>query len=279
MSIKIIAFDLDGTLLNGYKGLSKRTVKALTDAAAVGIYLVPATGRTYAEIPKELREKAFIRYVIVTNGAAIYDAETRQILHKEEMDRVSSERMLTYMKKLPAALSCAQNGKSWFDINGRTESEGCIPVQAKFFSKAEIDEIHFQMENMRENIFQYGETIEKLQMFFSNSRIRDMYLKEMLELFPEYAVSYSMSNNIEINALKANKGSALQWLFRYLGIAREESAAFGDGINDISMLREAGLGVAMANAEPAVLSAADTVTDSCDEDGVAVMIEKILSEI
>ena len=85
-----------------------------------------------------------------------------------------------------------------------------------------------------------------------------------------------MINNIEVNAPEANKGSALMVLCEQLGIDRMESMAFGDGTNDITMIREAGIGVAMANAASEVLAVADRVTASNDEDGVALVIEELL---
>ena len=86
----------------------------------------------------------------------------------------------------------------------------------------------------------------------------------------------SIPTNIEINSMGANKGAALRGLCAYLGIDPADTAAFGDGSNDIPMLREAGVGVAMANAEPEVKAAADVVTDSNNDAGVAKMIRKLI---
>ena len=81
-----------------------------------------------------------------------------------------------------------------------------------------------------------------------------------------------MYNNLEINAEEATKGNALLWLADYLGIPREETMAFGDGENDISMLKAAGIGVAMGNASDQIKEAADEVTLTNDQDGVAAAI-------
>ena len=96
------------------------------------------------------------------------------------------------------------------------------------------------------------------------------------ELFPELAVTSSVRNNIELNLASANKGAALEALCRHLGVAMEETVAFGDGTNDLTMLRAAGLGVAMANAAPEVKAAADRVTDDNEHAGVAKVINEFL---
>lgn len=273
MSIKLIAFDMDGTLMREDKTISERTHKALAAAAEKGIYLVPTTGRTYEGLPDEIRNLPFIRYVIGTNGAVVYDAWERKMLHKAEMDRNMTSKMLEYMTGLPAIITCYQNGKGWLDENrrGNYQDYAPCPEQIPFMQR-----VFSFTDNMKERIFDHGETTQKLQVFFLDSETRDIYLKEMREKFPEYAISYALVNNIEVNAPDANKGSALEFLCDYLGIAREESMAFGDGINDITMIQKAGTGVAMGNAEAEVLEVADCVTAVNDEDGVAIVIENLL---
>ena len=106
---------------------------------------------------------------------------------------------------------------------------------------------------------------------------RARQLRLLPELFPELAVTSSVRNNIELNLASANKGAALEALCRHLGVAMEETVAFGDGTNDLTMLRAAGLGVAMGNAAPELKAAADMVTDDNEQAGVARVINEILS--
>ena len=85
-----------------------------------------------------------------------------------------------------------------------------------------------------------------------------------------------MTRNVEINHKDANKGAALLALASHLGLDRSQVMAFGDGLNDVSMIRAAGIGVAMQNAVAEVKAAADLITGSCEDSGVAQTIEKIL---
>ena len=102
MDIKLIAFDLDGTLLRPDKTISPRTQAALEAANAKGVLLVPATGRLFIALPPELQDAALVRYMILINGASIYDSKTKQILTRTEMDLPQAERMHAYMQTLPA---------------------------------------------------------------------------------------------------------------------------------------------------------------------------------
>ena len=116
---------------------------------------------------------------------------------------------------------------------------------------------------------------DKINMFFIEEDARVRMRKTLAEI-PGILVTSSLSNNLEINATGANKGDALLQLAEYLGIKQEETMAFGDGENDITMLRTAGIGVAMGNAEPSVKAAADYVTVTNNEAGVAAAIRKFV---
>ena len=115
--------------------------------------------------------------------------------------------------------------------------------------------------------------MDKVQALFANMDERAAAWKELSEL-KELELVGSLSYNIEINAAGVNKGTALVALGKMLGIPRESIMACGDGDNDVHLLREVGFGVAMANAQPQVKEAADYITASNDEDGVACAIEK-----
>ena len=217
----------------------------------------------------------FIRYTIEMNGAFVYDTWEKKGLYRAEVGKETSTRMFSYMKTLPVAISCYQNRQAWMEKEAWENLEEYAPCQEQYPT---MKRVHAPLENVTEAIFQQGDTLQKLQVFVKRAEAeqRDGQLKKMQEKFPELAVSCSLINNIEVNAPEANKGSALMVLCEQLGIDRMESMAFGDGTNDITMIREAGIGVAMANAASEVLAVADRVTASNDEDGVALVIEELL---
>ena len=116
--------------------------------------------------------------------------------------------------------------------------------------------------------------VQKIQLFTPDSELRIELMMSLPERFDNLCVSSSISTNVEINQIHANKGEALLALAEHLGISRESTMAFGDGLNDLSMLREAGIGVAMSNACNEAKQLSDWVSLSCDEDGVACGILK-----
>ena len=132
------------------------------------------------------------------------------------------------------------------------------------------------VESLRAYIEETGGGVQKLQMYFTDMEERSRQLRLLPGLFPELVVTSSVKNNIELNSAAANKGGALAALCRHLGVAPEETVAFGDGTNDLSMLRAAGLGVAMGNAAPEVKAVADLVTEDNEHAGVARVINEIL---
>ena len=130
------------------------------------------------------------------------------------------------------------------------------------------------MPDLRAFLREQGRPLQKLQMFFKDMDRRAVELERLPKLFPDLAVTSSIVNNIEINAKNANKGQALRFLCRYLGLDVSQSMSFGDGTNDLSMIEAAGVGVAMQNSDPLLFPAADYITDTNDNDGVAKAILK-----
>lgn len=271
MSIKLIAFDLDGTILTSDKKISERSIEALKQASEKGIHIVPATGRSYYEIPQIIREQFFVRYVIALNGAEIYDSQMKKVLHRAEMSAEQALKIISYMEKLPVIYECFLEGKRWINRSFYDEID-------EFFKIQELRELikstRTPIENLKELINGNDRTIQKMQIFFKDLQLHREILREMPILFPDMAISSSLENNIEINGKEANKGNAISKLCAYLDINIADTIAFGDGLNDLSMIKMAGMGAAMANSVSEILEVSDIVTESNDNDGVALVIEQ-----
>ena len=137
-------------------------------------------------------------------------------------------------------------------------------------------ELRTPVDNLAETLRQKGRPVQKMQMHFQDLAERDRQLKLVAELFPETAVSSSLPWNIEINSAGATKGQALKALCQALGIDLRDTLAFGDGTNDLDMIRTAGIGVAMGNGAEEVKAAADWIAPYNDDAGVAAGIYRFM---
>ena len=274
MKTKLIALDLDGTLLLPDKTLSARARAALDAAAAKGVLIVPATGRMFRALPDFVRTLPYLRYAITINGAQVYDAAEDRVLHRADLALDTALEIYDVMKGLDVAYDCYRDGKAYMERRFLDHLEDYIPNDPPVLTM--VRSLRLPVDDLDAMLRADDRPIQKLQCFFADISRRAPLIAMFAERFPTTAVSSSLGGNVEINDGAARKGCALQALCTALGIDIAETVAFGDGINDIDMLRAAGTGVAMANADAAVKAAADTETAANTEDGVAQYIEKYI---
>ena len=271
--IRLIAFDLDGTLLNAAKELTPRNLAALQGAAEKGIYLVPTTGRLFKGMPDFVRSFPFLRYAITINGAAVFDTATGQNLYKAEIPLENAIEIMSYLGQFPIIYDCYKDNTGWMTRSMWDQAEVFAPNAYYVHS---IRTNRKPVPELKEFLKEQGGSVQKIQLFSTDPALRLKLLQDLPHRFEHLAVSSSVSRNVEINHEDANKGAALLGLAAHLGLDRSQVMAFGDGLNDISMIRDAGIGVAMQNAVDEVKAAASLVTGSCEESGVAQVIEQIL---
>ena len=271
-NIKLIALDLDGTLLNMEKKVPQGNYQALKECEKAGIQIVPTTGRGVGGIPPMIRELPGANYAITTNGAVVADLKNNKAIKTCGLSNEMIQRILNIAKKYHSATDPF--------IDGRAITEpASIDHMDEFGLSPEMQKLIRDTREVVPNVMEYvkttGAEAEKVNIFMADLEEREVLRKELMAI-PELSISSSMYNNLEVNAKGADKGSALLWLADYLGIDREETMSFGDGENDIPMIQAAGIGVAMENALDTVKAAADMITLKNDEDGVAAAIRKII---
>ena len=267
----IIALDLDGTLLNSKKELSEGNLAALKKAADAGWEIVPTTGRFYGGMPDFIRGLPFVHYAITINGAYVEDLLEGNEIYTAEMPYKQAIDIMKYLDKLPVIYDCYVDNDAFMTEALKAKVDEIVenPRIRKMFY-----DLRKPVPELKEFLENRGQDVQKIQFFTKDADLRLHLLEELPKVFENIAVSSSSPQNIEINQAKATKGLALIALAEYLGLDRSKTIAMGDGLNDISMLEEAGIGIAMANGCDEALDAADWVTSHCDEDGVAKAIEK-----
>ena len=269
---KLVALDLDGTLLDSGKRLSAENAAALRKAAACGAQIVPTTGRFFDGMPQAIRELPYLRYAITINGAQVLDIGSGEVLYRAELPLAQALAILEYLDTLPVIYDCYCGSWGWMT---RAMQDAAPELISDVHSLRMVQQLRTPVDELKAYLRARGDDVQKIQLFLQDVSQRPAVMAELERRFPGTVASTSLPNNIEINTAAANKGDAVRALAAHLGIPIEKTISFGDGSNDLSMIRACGLGVAMANACPAVLAAADRVTTSCDESGVAAVLNEL----
>lgn len=310
--IRLIAFDLDGTLLTEKKVLTPRTRDILEHASSLGIELLTTTGRALSGIPDAVKVLSGAHYALTSNGAGVYirkdpkeefyektplptgwsddlsDAvkeglpsfeldtkESYELLQENLMDR---ERTLALIEEL-------------IDLEVMPDPfiDGCCYMVAE---KAYLVDKMAVTDSMKDYIRSSRTLIDDMKAFLADKHVQKITInfasdenghridldkvKDILKKYPDFVAVTGGIRNIEVSDRLATKGDAMMSLAKRLGITADQIVAFGDSENDITMLRAAGLGVAMANSLDITKEAADDTTLSNDDEGVAAYLEKLL---
>ena len=279
--IRIIALDLDGTLLDSKKNLSAVNRDALATAAAKGVLIVPTTGRFFGMMPPAIRDLPFVRYAITINGAQVYDRQTDTPLIREEIPLKTALAVMETLDRYDVIYDCYRQNWGW--MTASLQEKAPAYATNEHYLKM-IREFRKPVPELKAHLRETAAAgdVQKVMLFARNDGSADAAdcLKaisaEMSTRFPEIKVTSSTGNNIELNIKTAHKGYALKRFAEHLGFTLDNCMAFGDGMNDFTMVEAAGLGVAMANAEDEVKRVAKFMTLSNDEDGVAAALERFL---
>ena len=262
---KLIAFDLDNTLLNTKKEVTPETLRVLKKAAELGIEIVPVTGRIWSAVPDVVKSMDFVRYAVTLNGAEVVDVRNAKTISEALLP---VERAITLCKvfdDLGVVYDCIAEGTRYMkrECWDRVKSISDGEWQTKIIqgSSVPVEDIPSMISGAK--------GVQKMQMYTRDSELRANLLEALPVVLPKMLFTSSVGNNIEVNAPEANKGEGLRVLAEYLGLPVRSAMAFGDGLNDLSMIQAAGIGVAMGNACKELLEVADHVTADCDHDGVA----------
>jgi len=267
--------DLDGTVLDGEKKITERTLAALKAAADSGIWVVPATGRILKGMPEEILKLDWIRYMILANGATVWDREAECCLYRAEISAETGLEVFRWLDGFPVIYDCYQDNQGWMTASMWEKAEAYAPSP---FYLHQIRTLRRPVPDLKEHVRRSGASLQKIQAFCRTTETQQEVIARTAERFPQLAVSTSVTRNVEINDGRANKGAALFALAERLGIPMTKVAAFGDGTNDLTMIRAAGMGVAMENAAEEVKAAADRVTAGNGEDGVGIAVEALANE-
>ncbi|WP_373894254.1 Cof-type HAD-IIB family hydrolase [Virgibacillus sp. CBA3643] len=285
--MKLIATDLDGTLLNEQGEVSKENAEAIKKAITQGYEFVVATGRSYGAANKPLQDVGITCPIISMNGARTYTSD-KKVLRSVALD-------MEMARNIQQVCQCEKMYLEFFT------NHGIYSTSREYFVEVMIDVMKSANPNVSEAEIREGaeNRLQEEQVAFIEN-YDDLYAMENLEIFKilgfslekerldkvraqfseNHAVAITSSGdiNLEFNHPEAQKGIALEILASSMGVEMKDVMALGDNLNDASMLKMAGRAVAMENAEEEIKGICQYRTKTNKEHGVAVAIEEMLGE-
>lgn len=256
---KLIAIDLDGTLLNNQGAVSKRSVEVIKEVCNEGHKVVLATGRHKKDTFPIANELALRDAVVCYNGGLITNI-------------VSEKKSISYSYRASDIFDLARLlTKCGFEYLVATQDHYYVESQGRLVRQLARKGIESERMN---DIRQIESPIFKTSIVGEMKRL-DHIERYVRYLVPNLQVVRSGEEALDVVSRQASKGSALRWLANFYGTDRKDTIAIGNYYNDLSMLKFSGLGVAMGNAPDYVKCVADEVTNSNEEDGVAQFLEKM----
>ncbi|MFW6230051.1 MAG: Cof-type HAD-IIB family hydrolase [Halanaerobium sp.] len=265
MNYKMIAIDLDNTLLTTEKKIDKEAVNLIKEADKKGKKVILATGRMFEAAVPFLEKLKLDTPLITYNGALVKD-KSGKVIQESTISRNLTKEIIKFAEDYGMHIHFYNEGnyyyrwknnyaKEYDEITGVSGIETRVKLQ-DYIKNPALKLLIIEAEKKRREYFK-----NELNKFYRN----------------RLSISSSMETYIEITAANVNKGRALADLADDYNILPEEIVAIGDGYNDLSMLEMAGLGVAMENAPEEVRSRADRITQSNDNQGVTKVLEYLLS--
>lgn len=260
--IKLIATDLDGTLLNTPGEVSEENLRAIHALAQRGVLLVPASGRSYSEMPEVLRSHPDIRYYLYSNGAAVMDSVTGKNIVEMCIPRALSKRVLDLLFSYETHITYRHRGVCIGDAS--QQNDAAFAYYNMWQRHREVIEQFAEYEPDFKARAYAADAVEMYAVYFHSEKEFEACCAALTDIdgigFAQIAYC-----GLEIFSSAAGKGKALLALADKLGIAHEETAAVGDSDNDRSMILAAGTGFVVSNANDALKADADEVICSNDE--------------
>lgn len=265
---KLVGVDLDGTVLNKDKKISRENIEAFKKCREKGIYIVPVTGRPISGLYEEYISDIGCRYSINTNGAVAVDLlENREIITHTIKTGIA-ESILDVLENFDCYYSLFYKGLGYLtDEKYNYELNKYIGTPMHRYIRKTRRAVKNQREFLKD-----VDHCDNIYVTAKNTEIREEICKEIFE-FNNIFFTCSDVDDVEIGG-DCSKGKTLLELAEALGIDRSSVLAIGDGGNDVAMLEMAGLGVAMGNSSQLVKNSADFVTKDCENNGVAYALHK-----
>lgn len=274
MNYKIIATDLDGTLFDKTMDVSAENARAISRLTQLGVHVVPTTGRALGEMPDSVKKNPDIRYIISSNGALIHDMKTGKC-EKLCMKKELSQKVFSILFSYETESLVHYNENSYVDADKHNEENyiyhNLNEIYRKLIFKFNVPAPDFK------NFCYSMEDVEMICTSFHSTAEREECIKKLSELNDVLLVS-TTPYNLEVFHANTSKGTALCRLCEMLDIDISETIGMGDSGNDIPLLNNTGLSLAVENAAPHLKEAADEIICSNEEHAMKYVLENFIEK-
>ncbi len=273
MAIKLIVFDVDGTVVDeDHYTVPEENAAALKEARSRGIKLAIASGRTWSILTEVAEQVGGVDYAIMSNGAAILDVNTGERLFEKGIPPAQSLAVMEVLDRedLPYEMYCGGQNYVALEMKDRLRDGLLSPAFGDMFVKRMT-----VVPDLREAL--NGRDMEKINLFYAPVEARARIREALLKTGP-LEISNALEGNMEFTYGGVCKGTTLERLARCLGISADEVMAFGDAGNDVEMLRWAGWSFAMENGSEAAKAAARAIAPPNYLGGVGRTVRKYVLE-
>lgn len=268
-SVKLIALDIDGTLYNKDGVITSYNKEMIRKTVENGITVIISTGRPYIGLPVDEMKELGIQYAITANGSAVYRVPEKELLLDESMDTDLSVRLLRKLYTQSLHIDAFINGDGYTQFS-TSELTNLLDIPDSL--KKYIQTTRKTITDLAAYIEEHKLCVSKLTLNFApdadGSYTTREKTKEILDTFPEVTYVSGGFHNLEVTRCGIAKSKGLKFLCDYLHISMEDTMAVGDSENDLDIVKAAGIGVAMGNAQQLLKDSADFISLSNEEDGV-----------
>lgn len=271
--IRLIATDLDGTLLDPGKKIRPYTEEVLKKAMEEGVYVVPSTGRPIASISQNVLDLEGVRYAICSNGAAIYELPEKKRIYEKILTQEAVRAIRSLKLKETITMEAFIRGLAYTEQRYFADPRA---FGATAFGEGYVKSTREPVEDWAGFLAEHETEFDGISFVSKDHAALCRLQRYLLENVSDIYAIFSLPHLLEIGHAKAGKGETLGQLLNILGIPKEEAMAFGDAENDTDMLTAVTYGIAMGNASEELKALAFEVTASNEEDGVGKAVAAAL---
>ncbi len=268
---KLIAFDMDGTLLNSQKKITDKACEAIQKAIDAGIIVILNTGRCVAELEEYMEVLKNIQYINSTSGALVYDRKSNKDIYSSALDVDTVKAILDIVSSKDVMIDFLTRES----IVQRDKIEKMEQYRMEVYRDM-FERVTVKWEDICGQYLEKPFPVSKLNIYHTSEEARNYTRQRIEELQLGVEMVNAETTSLEISAKGIDKGIGLEKLCQYLNISLSQTIVVGDADNDIGAMKKAGLAVAMGNANERIKELADVMVADNDHDGCREVIEKYI---